>query len=379
MAEQKSGGGKEQASSRQSPYPGGASSLPAQEKSEEFKKWLKEGEVEKAIPEKYQPVEWGILRKKNLPDPEFIVKGLIPKEGITIICGDSGAGKGWLILSLACAVAKGEKWLDQFETKKTNVGIVAEEEFENEFRRRQRFFGPHFELPIFLWPTRGMMIDNEDDREWLLKMCELKKIELLIFDPLDCVHNRNENDSGQMTEVFKMAREFVKKGIGIILAQHERKEYFRQTKDKGQSLRGSTAIKAAIDSLIIVDKKYDTGKRFEQILTPEKMRLGWKRNPFRIIFDEESDKSLYSYDGEIEIEAALIEEAEKFILSILEDEIFYRQQIIDKCKASGISERTASRGLSQLLEKKKLANKSKSNKSYYCLPKHIGRLGRQLV
>ena len=50
------------------------------------------------------------LQKMTLPEPRWIVPGLIP-EGVTLLAGKPRVGKSWLALDLAIAVATGAEAL----------------------------------------------------------------------------------------------------------------------------------------------------------------------------------------------------------------------------------------------------------------------------
>jgi len=63
------------------------------------------------------------ILRTEYPAMRWIVEGLIP-EGLTVLAGKSKAGKSWLLLQMALAVAKGQSFLG-FNTVKTKAVYLA--------------------------------------------------------------------------------------------------------------------------------------------------------------------------------------------------------------------------------------------------------------
>ena len=75
------------------------------------------------------------LAKMDLEPLEFLVEGLLPKEGVTLLAAPAKTGKSWLVLQLAAALAKGEPFLDQ-ETKRCRVLYLSLEDTPLRLRER---------------------------------------------------------------------------------------------------------------------------------------------------------------------------------------------------------------------------------------------------
>jgi len=71
------------------------------------------------------------------PPMRWIVEGLIP-EGLTILAGKSKAGKSWLLLQMALAVAKGQSFLG-FDTVTTKAVYLALEDSERRVQSRMKY------------------------------------------------------------------------------------------------------------------------------------------------------------------------------------------------------------------------------------------------
>jgi RecA-family ATPase len=62
----------------------------------------------------------------ELPPPEWLVSGLLPAGGLSVVYGPSGVGKSFVALSIAACVARGRAWLDRHTCTGRVVYIAAE-------------------------------------------------------------------------------------------------------------------------------------------------------------------------------------------------------------------------------------------------------------
>lgn len=73
------------------------------------------------------PLDLGrIFRDDGDTDPDYLVGEMFARGTVTLLSGDTGAGKSWLGLSLALAVAHGTSWLG--ETARPGPVVVVDEE-----------------------------------------------------------------------------------------------------------------------------------------------------------------------------------------------------------------------------------------------------------
>ncbi|ADQ39670.1 DnaB domain protein helicase domain protein [Caldicellulosiruptor acetigenus I77R1B] len=68
------------------------------------------------------------LINSNLPITEYLIDGLLPKEGVTLIQGDEKIGKSWLALNLALSLSTGYPFLGHKPTKTYNILYLALED-----------------------------------------------------------------------------------------------------------------------------------------------------------------------------------------------------------------------------------------------------------
>jgi KaiC/GvpD/RAD55 family RecA-like ATPase len=74
------------------------------------------------------------LLDKDVGAPEFIVDGWLQNRKVGLLLGEDGAGKSFLLLDLAIAVATGGNWLDP--TVRAPVLFVSAEEEERDIKKR---------------------------------------------------------------------------------------------------------------------------------------------------------------------------------------------------------------------------------------------------
>jgi hypothetical protein len=76
-----------------------------------------------------------LLAEGALPEPLWLVPGLVPADNVTLIGGDGGLGKSTLVLQMAHCVRGGGFWLDR-PCKEGSVVYVSAEENKRELHFR---------------------------------------------------------------------------------------------------------------------------------------------------------------------------------------------------------------------------------------------------
>jgi hypothetical protein len=193
-----------------------------------------------------------ITRIEDIPDPfacpsdeiGWVVQGLIPARGITIIAGEAGAGKTWLALALARALTFGGNFLD----RKTCAAQVLYLDKENPLSlvrdRLQVLFGGASEFrPWGLWcPDEPPMIGDP-------RLLEFARQEpVLIVDSMIRFHTADENSATQMAPVMAALRELATAGASVIVLHHK-------PKSETSSYRGSSDIVAGADAAFALVKR----------------------------------------------------------------------------------------------------------------------------
>ena len=164
---------------------------------------------------------------------EWIVPGMIPKQGIGFMAGLPEACKTWIILDLALSMARGSKWLGKFPVKKCKVYYIDQERIKAEMKRRIEA----------LLSAKNVSPDEFEDR-FVARCAALHKIHLnvpnsfaafekrldairpdfVIVDSFKTFHSSNElstQDQQLIMQKLKALRD--KYGCGFIFVHHETK------------------------------------------------------------------------------------------------------------------------------------------------------------
>jgi len=193
-----------------------------------------------------------ITQMEDIPDPfscsseeiGWIVRGLIPAQGITIIAGEAGSGKTWLALTLARAMTFGDDFLGR-RTQKNKVLYLDRENPLSLIRDRlQVLFGGASEFrPWGLWCSdEPPMIGDPRLLEFA------RKGPVLIIDSMIRFHSADENSATQMAPVMASLRELATVGASVVVLHHK-------PKSETSSYRGSSDIVAGADAAFALVKR----------------------------------------------------------------------------------------------------------------------------
>ena len=318
----------------------------------------------------YKLTSYDELMAKPLIPAEWVLEGLIPKVGVSLLAGDGGIGKSWLALHLAQCVASGTKFLGTFPVTQGKVLIIDEENHETLIRERceKLHVGTPIinrDLNIHISANTGINIDDADDFEWLMKTVQEICPTLIIIDSLIRVHTKDENSANEMQEVLHQAKRLAEEGNTSILFTHHTSKPFQGR--QRTSVRGSTDIRNFVDSVLFVYKKGQ-----HTVVEHDKSRWGIPIKPFGFeIADIVAGESVrlnivdISLSYQRESKSA---EAEKLILSLVKDgDMVSRQEIIAAGKNNRpyISETTMDKNLKRLKKAGKIVASGDQGKDKY--------------
>lgn len=347
---------------------------------DEIKEFIRDSvkEIEK---ENITPLGWKIfssdsILKIDIKKSEFIVENLIPAGCITILSGQPGIGKGWLLLEIARCVGSGNplfmgsptyESFNRFAVKEARILYVDEESTAAEIKRRWELLKPPMCTLVDFATMNSLKIDNEEDRKTLLDFAVHKGVKLIIFDSFRDMHLLDENNSKDAQSLIDYFREFTAKDIAVLISHHNKKESFLNSKDPAQVLRGSSAILAGIDSLLAVEKFKELENRIEWIVSQAKLRQGRALLPFKVVFQEKDGVATLSYEGEVENEVKKREKAKEMIKKLLSEGEKYSSEIVQQLIPFGIGERTIKSAITELKDNQEIKPRKDKNKTYYSL------------
>jgi len=295
-----------------------------------------------------------------------------------MMAGDSGVGKSWVASLLALSVAAGTPFLGEFPTIQCGVLLCDAEQGEGLIRRRfKRLFAGLAaggntlarDLPVTVFPG-AFRIDKAEHVQSMADFLRHEQIGLVICDPL--IHSLPvgacENDSVQIAQFFESIRR-VQAGAGVcfVFTHHSRKRSATNPNDAGQMLRGSSAIRAILDSHLFV-RPLPEGRL---LIEHDKLRVAEPLPSFVIEMSDPDDSStVLRYCGEAHesgqdqtaVAAAFVERALTDAGGPLK-----RQDLLKMARAENVKQRTLDRAIGELEQAGVLAKDKAGKEVAYVL------------
>lgn len=197
--------------------------------------------------------------KRQIRSVDWLVDEVIKSESLVMLAGAPGGGKSYCALDLGLSIATGKHWMGQYATKQGDVIFVACEGRDSMLRRTLAWeslknAGQDVDHAYI---TRAEIVvgtepDAENSTEALARFIDEKGIKprIIFMDTMNyTLGTCKENDSNDMTAYFQtLARNLIRRyGATVALVHHTNKD--------AADIRGSTAIRGALDFLAMVKQK----------------------------------------------------------------------------------------------------------------------------
>lgn len=208
-----------------------------------------------------EPLPVTRLAKLTFPEKthDWLIEGLWGGEAVGCIGGIPKAGKTWLSLEMALAVASGRPCLDRYAVRNPGpVLLYCAEDGPRAVQQRvaglAKARGVDFAKLAIGWiGASGMALDDPRDQRRLMMTVARTKARLLILDPLVRLHRGDENSASDIAAVLGFLRELQRAHhTAVVLVHHVRKSGASQP---GQALRGSGDLHAWGDSNIYLVRR----------------------------------------------------------------------------------------------------------------------------
>ena len=178
------------------------------------------------------------------PKMSWLVEGLLPADGMSLMVAAPKVGKSTLARCLALAVATGGEWLGRAVSRGRVVHLALEERTATVVRHYDGLTAPDDDILAFVGPAPAPA-----ERLSLLRAAiESVRPSLVIVDPLQrWVRIADGNSYSEATEALTpligLARQY---GTHIMLVHHSRKSGGQH----GEEVLGSTALAGSVDTTI---------------------------------------------------------------------------------------------------------------------------------
>ena len=188
---------------------------------------------------------------QQLPDPEWLIKNVLPAKSLAILYGAPGVGKTFLALDMALSIASALDWAGHETTPGAVVYVVAEgvAGLSKRFRAWCVAQGVGDVPRVYLLPDAPQLAKRGEAVQ-LVKDLQAQipePISLVVIDTLArCFLGSEENSAKDVGELIAGADCIRKKlDCAVLLVHH--------TTKKGDSERGSSALRGAPETMISVE------------------------------------------------------------------------------------------------------------------------------
>jgi hypothetical protein len=213
------------------------------------------------------------------PEPEWLIKGILPEGELNVIFGASGSGKSFVALDFAAHIARGAPWRGR-RVKKGKTVIVAAEGGGG-YAKRTRAYAKYHGLTAAEMADIGIVLaapnflEQDDIAEVIGEIRKFGDVSSVFIDTLAQVTpGANENaseDMGRALSNLKLLHRALKTTVNVV---------HHAGKDLSKGSRGWSGIKGAAESQIEVLRHEDNSRE----IFVEKMKDGedGMRLPFKL-------------------------------------------------------------------------------------------------
>lgn len=243
------------------------------------------------------------------PPVDWIVEKLFSAGSVNLVVGEAGSKKTWSMIDLCIAVANGETWLD-FPTVAAPVLIVDEESGQRRLSRRlgQALRG-HYAgdtTPLNYVSLAAFDLGSLDDVNELQALIVETGARFVLIDALaDVMPGRDENAVQYVQPIFIQLRKVAEATQAALVIIHH--------SNKAGGYRGSTAMKGAVDLMLMVESKSDSPNIDFKI---EKARDTEPFN-FAAIANFSPDNGPFNLSPSIHVEKSPLTGAQDFVIGYL--------------------------------------------------------------
>ena len=221
----------------------------------------------------------------EMPKPDYLVKGWLERDALAVMFGQPGAGKTFVTIDMALAIARGEVWHGA-RTRQGRVLYVAAEGLNGLKRRFRAAVGMDGDLPkgqLAVMSTAVFIDQVEALTELVAFVDKVGGFDVIVFDTLARSMLGDENSSQEMGRVIAAAGALKERyGCTVVFVHHS-------GKDTAKGARGSSALLGAVDTEIEVKKGEDMIAEVCSTKQKEGEELAVKLKLQRVVLGKDDD------------------------------------------------------------------------------------------
>ncbi|MGH8574237.1 MAG: AAA family ATPase, partial [Gammaproteobacteria bacterium] len=193
--------------------------------------------------------------ERDTEPPDWLADGVIERGTVTVLSGDTSAGKSLLADALSVAVLKGGDWLGRDVQRGRVVLYIDEENHRRLVRDRLRAFGltngDRDGLRYFL--RAGVALGDARWNAWLTRQAQEYRADLVVIDTASSATAGDVNDNSRVAALYRDGlRPATVGGAAVLLLHHERKSSGDYPRNASQAMMGARAWAAQADAHIAI-------------------------------------------------------------------------------------------------------------------------------
>ncbi len=200
----------------------------------------------------------------DLPPTPYYIKDWLPKRGRCVIYAPAKAGKSFMVLQVARAIASGTPFLG-FPTTKGRVMLIQFELGAEVLQGRMIGTGKNY-ADVYVGTTFSLKIDTDDGLRRIKEAATAIDPDVIIFDPLYKMMSGDENETSDMKKVVDNLDQLIEGWqCSIFLTHHS-------GKDVSKGGRGSSVLEDWVDSYIEMKRISKQGEALKVTFNPKSLR-----------------------------------------------------------------------------------------------------------
>lgn len=157
----------------------------------------------------------------------WLGEGLLPAGELAFLTGHSGVGKTFLAVQIMSALSHGHTFCG-LPTMSARVGLVELEMPWQSVQARLRALDPArstlSRLSVLCEPPGALRVREPEGQRLLITFCEMHRLEVLVIDPFNRIHDDDENSNSDMGHVLEGLHEVRRRtGVSMLVLHHVRK------------------------------------------------------------------------------------------------------------------------------------------------------------
>ena len=203
-----------------------------------------------ASPERRRLQPYTLEELLRLPDVEYLIKGVLDRNSLSVMRGPSNSGKTFAALDMALHIALGWNWRGQKTRQGKVLYIAAEAGFG--IKKRIKAFMHYYDLKeipnFYLLPKSVNFCSTPEDAEEIIHEVEiLSGVELVVVDTLSRALAGGDENGPEAMGAFVMNCDLIRQDtLAAVQVVHH------TGKDEARGGRGHSCLLGAIDTELAV-------------------------------------------------------------------------------------------------------------------------------